>query len=297
MDKIKKIAWSFPLIAGICWGAAGFFVRSLTEAGLTNVTITCLRMLLAGLINAVIIVFYKPSLFRIDKKDLIFFALCGVIGMGILNVLYNLSVLKGSLVLAAVLLGLSPIFVLFGAVLVLHEPITMVKSISVILAIVGCAMVSGLFDGGKTNVNLIAVIAGLGAAVFYAANGVLSKKIADKNYHFLTTSFYCSIFAGLSLVPFSQWHQTGSILIGANCTPLIILLLHVILTSVFPYAIYFLGMKYLEAGKAAILASGQPASAMVFGLVLYNEVPTVLGIIGLVFCILSIVLLNLPQKS
>lgn len=60
--------------------------------------------------------------------------------------LYNISVTKGSLALSAVLLAMSPVFVLFLAAIFFHEPITRHKLTCVTLALIGCVLVSGVLE-------------------------------------------------------------------------------------------------------------------------------------------------------
>lgn len=35
-QKLTKYAWLLPFFSGICWGAAGIFVRTLEHDGLDN---------------------------------------------------------------------------------------------------------------------------------------------------------------------------------------------------------------------------------------------------------------------
>lgn len=51
-QKLTKYTWLLPFISGICWGAAGIFVRTLEHDGLDNFSIISFRMLLAALITA-----------------------------------------------------------------------------------------------------------------------------------------------------------------------------------------------------------------------------------------------------
>ena len=38
-QKLTKYAWLLPFFSGICWGAAGIFVRTLEHDGLDNFSI------------------------------------------------------------------------------------------------------------------------------------------------------------------------------------------------------------------------------------------------------------------
>ena len=52
--------------------------------------------------------------------------------------------------------------------------------------------------------------------------------------------------------------------------------MHSLCTAVCPYAFYTVALDHMEAGKASILCSCEPAAAMVFGFFLFREIPAVL---------------------
>lgn len=54
------------------------------------------------------------------------------------------------------------------------------------------------------------------------------------------------------------------------------MLMHSLCTTVCPYAFYTVALDHMEAGKASILCSCEPAAAMVFGFFLFREIPAVL---------------------
>ena len=248
-QKLTKYAWLLPFFSGICWGAAGIFVRTLEHDGLDNFSIISFRMLLAALITGIWILFYNRHLFYVHRRDFWLFIGSGMIGMTALSVFYNISVTKGSLALSAVLLAMSPVFVLF-----------------------------------------------LAAIFFHAVYGIISKKVTQKGYHFLTITFYGTLFSGMTMLPFSNIHSLSSMIVSGQRTTFFILIIHALVSSVLPYALYSLSMRYMEAGKASILASSEPAAAMLFGAVLYAETPGILSICGLCFTITAVILLNYERN-
>lgn len=295
-DKFKKYIWILPFTSGICWGAAGIFVRTLISDGLDNLTIIFFRMLFASMILAVVIFFIDKSLLKIHLKDIGLFAVSGFLGLTMMNALYNVAISEGSLALASVLLALSPVFVLISATIFLHEMPTPRKIICACFSLLGCVLVSGLLESGGLASTPKGIICGLLSAVSYACYGIVSKKITRKNYHFLTITLYTSLFSAISLLPFAHIGKAVHILGNVNNHALLVLVLHAVLTSVFPYGLYSLSMEYLEAGKVAILVSTEPASAMIIGILCYGENPTVLSVLGLLCTICSIVLLNQPVR-
>ncbi len=147
--NLKNYIWILPLISGICWGGAGIFVRTLIGEGMENLTIIFFRMLFASIMLMFIILIKDKSLLRIHRRDFGLFAVSGLFGLTLMNALYNVAISEGSLALAAVLLALSPVFVLLSAALVLHEKPTARKILCVVLALAGCILVSGILEAGK----------------------------------------------------------------------------------------------------------------------------------------------------
>lgn len=80
-QKLTKYAWLLPFFSGICWGAAGIFVRTLEHDGLDNFSIISFRMLLAALITGIWILFYNRHLFYVHRRDFWLFIGSGMIGM------------------------------------------------------------------------------------------------------------------------------------------------------------------------------------------------------------------------
>ncbi len=219
-----------------------------------------------------------------------------MIGMTALSVFYNISVTKGSLALSAVLLAMSPVFVLFLAAIFFHEPVTRHKLTCVTLALIGCVLVSGVLESNGLSWSITGILCGILASFFYAVYGIISKKVTQKGYHFLTITFYGTLFSGMTMLPFSNIHSLSSMIVSGQRTTFFILIIHALVSSVLPYALYSLSMRYMEAGKASILASSEPAAAMLFGAVLYAETPGILSICGLCFTITAVILLNYERN-
>ena len=168
VSKLTKYTWLLPFISGICWGAAGIFVRTLEHDGLDNFSMISFRMLIAALITGIWILFYNRHLFYVHQRDFWLFIGSGMIGMTALSVFYNISVTKGSLALSAVLLAMSPVFVLFLAAVFFHEPVTRHKLICVTLALIGCVLVSGVLESNGLSWSITGILCGILASFFYA---------------------------------------------------------------------------------------------------------------------------------
>ena len=151
---MKRILYLLPVLAGIFWGSVGIFVRVLTDFGMDNYTVLGSRMTGASGILFFVIFIYDRELLRIRLRDLGFFLGTGLCGMVGLNYCYNEAINQLTLSLAAVLLSLSPIFVMILSAFLFHEKITLKKVGCTALAIAGCILVSGVLQsGGESQGN------------------------------------------------------------------------------------------------------------------------------------------------
>ena len=296
---MKKIAVLFPIISGGLWGSAGIFIRKLSDFGLNSYTIISSRVLIALIILIIGILILDKSLLKIKLKDAWVFMASGILGMLGLNFCYNESVNHLSLSLAAVLLSLSPIFVIFIAAILFKEKITLRKISCMLLAILGCILASGLLENNTgMKLSAIGILIGLLSAFFYALYSVVSKIAMGKGYEALTITFYSLLTLEIILLPFTDWNILKDFIISAPVNNSIFMLLHSVFTSVLPYVLYTVSLSYIEAGKTSILAAGgEPISAMLLGMLFFSEVPTILSLIGLILTIVALSLLCMPSKN
>ena len=177
---MKQLLYLMPIVSGAMWGSAGIFVRKLTELGMNSYTVVSVRVVLAVLILAVWLGIYDRNLLKIKLKDLWIFVAGGVVGMFGLNICYNFAISELSLSLAAVLLSLSPVFVLFMAAILFKEKITSKKVI--------CMTIEA---ASTMRWSVKGIIVGTIGAFFYGLYGIISKTAMERGYHAFTTTFYC----------------------------------------------------------------------------------------------------------
>lgn len=296
---MKRFAVILPLLAGISWGTTGPFVRLLTEQHWNNFTLLFSRASLACLIMFIGMLLFARSNLKIRLKDIWIFLLGGLGGTLLLNICYQESINRLTLSLAAVLLGLSPIFVLFMAAVIFKEKLTLRKILCTLLAIFGCILVSGVLEeAGSLTVSFHGILIGVLSAFFYAVYSIMSRVAINHGYNPVTVSFYSLLFVSIFAFPLIQHQSYASYIVSAPAPHIGILLAQALCVGVAPYLLYNLGLAKMEAGKASILAAGgEPSAATVFGLVLFGEVPSVLSLTGLVIVIVALALLvALPEK-
>lgn len=295
---MKQLLYLMPIISGAMWGSAGIFVRKLTELGMNSYTVVSVRVILAVLILAVWLGIYDRNLLKIKLKDLWIFVAGGVVGMFGLNICYNFAISELSLSLAAVLLSLSPVFVLFMAAILFKEKITSKKVICMTIAIAGCVLASGVLESASTmRWSVKGIIVGTIGAFFYGLYGIISKTAMERGYHAFTTTFYCLFMVMLVVIPLTNWKLVTNVVVANPIKMSVFLVIHSLCTSVLPYILYTFSIRYIDAGMASILASGEPVAAMIFGVIFFSEIPTVLSVVGIVLVIVALALLSMPDKK
>ncbi len=294
---MKQLLYLMPIISGAMWGSAGIFVRKLTELGMNSYTVVSVRVVLAVLILAIWLGIYDRNLLKIKLKDLWVFVAGGVVGMFGLNICYNFAISELSLSLAAVLLSLSPVFVLFMAAILFKEKITSKKVICMTIAIAGCVLASGVLESASTmRWSVKGIIVGTIGAFFYGLYGIISKTAMERGYHAFTTTFYCLFMVMLVVIPLTNWKLVTNVVVANPIKMSVFLVIHSLCTSVLPYILYTFSIRYIDAGMASILASGEPVAAMIFGVIFFSEIPTVLSVVGIVLVIVALALLSMPKK-
>lgn len=295
---MKRFILILPVLAGTMWGAAGTFIRVLNANGIDSWTTFSSRSVAATLLLFIGLLIYDRSLFKIQFKDLWIFVGAGLLCMLGLNYCFTNAVNQINLSLAAVLLSLSPIFVLFLSRILFGEKITRKKIVCMIFAILGCAMTSGIFEvSSGIKWTWTGILLGLAAAFFYALYGMFSKFSGERDYNAFTLTFYSLLILTIVAVPFANWSSYGSFLLDAPIKNSLFTLAHGAVASVLPYAFFALALKYKDSGIVSILAAGaEPVAATILGFLFFGENPTLLSLTGLVVTITALTMLCRPAR-
>ena len=289
---MKKLYLILPIFAGIMFGSSGIFVRTLTQNGIDSTTLLFLRFSIAIIPILLAILLTNRELLKIDLSDIPLFLVCSVCIIG-LNLCYNESMNSIPLSLAAVLLSLAPIYVLIFAYILFGEKITSKKLICMFLAIFGCLLMTGVLEDGLTTMPIFGLLSGIGAGLFWAVYLMSSKKSIRTGKHTYTILFYSVIFISVALIPFTDFDQiTGFVSIEPFLT-IAFLIIHSTFSFALPYILSTVSLNYMDSGISSILLSGsEPLAALVFGFLIYSEIPTILMFFGFMLSIIAMILLS-----
>ena len=291
---MTRFAYLLPLISGACWGSAGVFVRTLDEAGFDNITITFSRVAVMALILVIGTLLYDKSLFRVNKRDLGLLAVIGVDGYVLMNICYNISITTLSMSLASILLCTAPVFVIIFGRILYGEKITLVRLACMVGALMGCVLLSGVVESGALKWSVLGLSMGVASSMSNALFAIVLKEVTDvRKVHPLTIQVYTAIIGLIVMAPFTDY---GIMVDFAAERPLwssLFLLAHAVVVSLMPNLLFTVAFVFVDSGVASILASGaEPTAALILGLLVYREVPTVLCVIGMAIVVVSMIVLS-----
>lgn len=283
------------LLAGALWGCMGLFVRPLNEKGLTSWDIVFLRAVLTTLAMAVILLIKDRKLFKIRLKDLWCFLGTGLLSIVFFNFCYFKAITITSLSVASILLYTAPAFVMIISAVCFKEKLTRVKLLALFVSFMGLVFVTGVI-GGVERITGETLLIGLGAGLGYALYSIFSRYALERGYTSYTISFYTFLFAGIVTV-FLARPAKVAVAATESGKSLFLSVTFVLVSTVIPYLVYTIGLKAVENGQAAIIASIEPVVATVNGILWYNEKMTWTIAVGIVLVLGGIALSNLAPKE
>lgn len=257
------------IVAGVLWGTIGLGARAAFRWGLSPAESALWRAGGGFLLLLPAAAASGFTAFRIRARDLPLFAAFGLIGVAVFMTVYFEAIRRSTLATAAILLYTGPAWVVLLARLFYREPLTTGKAAAVALAFAGSALVVRVYDPAALRLSLPGVAAGLAAGLTYGLYSIFGKG-ALRRYGPLTTLLYSLGLGALFLII--------ATVAAARRLPMIppvraapVLLYLSLVPTLLAHACYINGLRRVEAGRAAILATAEPVVAALVGFLLLGE--------------------------
>jgi len=284
MGKYQMFARGFMAIAGAAclWGCLGPFSKLAFSQGMDPLEVAFWRALFGWIFFAVQSVWKHE--YSIDHHDLPVIAGFGFLGVTVFFGSYQIAVQTGGAALASVLLYTAPAWVALLARLVLKETLSVLKIFCIGLTIVGVAAVAlGSPSSQAIAINAMALTTGLIAGLSYAFYYIFGKHYLCK-YPTHTVFAYTLPVGVLGLYPWIDFHPLTWIGFFA-------VLFLGLATTFAAYTLYAIGLRRLDASKAAVTATLEPVVAALLAYVWWGERFTLLGYVGVIIILSTVLLL------
>ena len=279
------------ILAMVIFGTIGIFRKYIP---LPSGIVACARGILGV---AFLLVFIKIKKIKMDREAIkkhlwILLVSGGFIGLN--WVLLFESYRYTSVAVATLCYYMAPIFVMIVSPFLLKEKLTVKKVLCVIVALIGMVFVSGVLDGGISDVSdMKGILFGLGAAALYATVIMMNQKLREVPTYDKTIMQLGA--AAVVLIPYILFVEDLSAVV---LTPLIILMLIIvgIVHTGIAYALYFGSMNGLKAQTVALFSYIDPIVAIILSAMFLKEPMTIYSAIGSVLVLGATMISELPEK-
>lgn len=271
----------FIITAATAWGLIGIFSSLAFSQGIGPMEVAFWRAVLTWICFGTQAFVRKET--HVDKKDIPLLAVFGILGISLFYISYQYAVKTAGAAFASVLLYTAPAWVVMCSFFIYRERLTILKIGSVILVVAGVFLISK--TGGNTkgagSIGWIALLSGLTSGFCYSLYYTIGKYFSGK-YSSANLFLWVLPIGAAGILPFVEFADKTLLAWGA------LISVSVISTFLANFC-YYQGLKYLEAGKASIVATLEPVVAAVTAYIFLGEYFTAWGYIGAALIIVAVI--------
>lgn len=282
----------FVFVAGTLWGIGGFFVTKMSDMGASSLmTVFTGHFLALPPLLLYILAKKGTAGLKISKKGLLYSILLGVLTKGIFKLSLDTSMTLVGVATSTILMYLAPVWTAIMAMIFFKEKLRGYQKFALVLNLIGCVLMVTGGNFTKLNISGLGLALGLAAGFLYGLSTILGK-VGTSEDDSMTMAFYMFLFSSITTAIFAKpWEHIGLFSKGKF---LLWALAGAGLSGTLANVLFFKGLSMgIDASKATIVASIEVVVATVAGVFLLNEQINLVGYIGIVIMLASIVLMNI----
>jgi drug/metabolite transporter (DMT)-like permease len=289
--------YALGCIASCAYGLNPLFAKPLYALGLDVSSVLFYRYTLASIILAIIIAIRHDS-FKIPRKSLIPMISCGILFAASSITLFA-SYQYMDVGIASTILYITPVFVAIFMAIFYHEPLTITNVITILVALIGIAMLS--INGDASFHSPIGILLVAISAITYGIYMIIVNKSSLKDMGTLPLTFY-SILIGIAVFAvnlnfFRDLVILPTVPLGYICVIGLALFPTIISIGAMNVAIMHIGPV-----KTSMLGALEPVTAIIVGVTVFHEQLTLINTLGIIIVLLAVTFLVagryiLPSKS
>jgi len=281
-------SYSLALVAAALWATLGLFYRRLEELGLSLLTIVFYRAALTAVILFVVLGWRRRAWLCLRWRACFLFAALGLLGVAAFFVVYIYAIALTGMGMAAVLMYTAPAWVTLLGAFFFQERLGGSKIVAVSLVCMGCALVGQVYDLASVRLNLLGILAGLGAGLTYGLYTLFSK-VAQRRHTSWATLAYALGWGAVFMLPL----QLPSDLVRAAAPDTLFWLLMLALVPTLGGGVAFnAALRRIPASSASIVATLEPVIATLLGWAFFDEQLEALQLVGAGLVIIGVLLLK-----
>lgn len=283
-DKLKGCL--FGTVAAVTYGMNPLFALPLYKEGVSPDALLFYRygfafLLLGGLMK------WRRQSFAVAPREILPLALVGML-VAFSSLFLFLAFKRMDAGIASTILFVYPVMVAVIMALFFKEKVTKATAGSILLALIGIALLYKGGDGGP--LNLIGVVLVIFSALTYAVYIVGVKqsetigrmpgeKLTFYAFFVALIVFFARLKFGIDLPVLPSWSAVGNVLCLA------------VITTVISFLCVALAVRCVGPTPTAILGAFEPVTAVVIGVSVFGEQLTFRIVLGIILIIVAVMLI------
>ncbi len=244
------------------------------------------------LLTPYVLLRHRKELLQLGRRELLL-CVCSGVFLGFHFTAYFESLRLTSIAVAAVLVNTEAIFVTLGSVVFMKSRLSGKAWLAVLITFIGSVVVAmaDLAGGGALKGNLLALLGAIMGAAYTLVGTVCRRGGVS------TTIYTYILYLSAALTVLVIALVSGLPVVGYEPINLLTTLGMAVFCTLMGHSVYSWGLKYLPASFIATAKLVEPVFAGVWGLLLFQERPGILVIIGGAVVLLGIALYSRVTKA
>jgi drug/metabolite transporter (DMT)-like permease len=285
------------IFANVFFGINFPIAKSLMPNYLQPIEIIVLRASISALLFWIIQLLFVKE--KVERKDLLILALCGLFGVSINQLLFFEGLNLSTTIDASIIMAIIPVMVLIISIILIKEKLTLLKSIGILLGAAG-AIITIVYgkelSSGSDQIkgNIFLFINALSYSIYF----VIVKPLMVK-YSSFTVMKWTFLFGFIFIIPFSTHAFTNVNWAIFNAYTWSALIYVIIATTFLAYLLIAYSMKFVNSSVASYYIYLQPVVASILAMVMYDEKLTFMKIAStlMIFAGVYLVSKKIPVKK
>ena len=283
-------------LAAILFGVSVVAVR-IAVRDIPPLTLALLRFGQGSFVLFIALAAFRRDLFRIDRRDLPYLGLLGVVFFAVFPVTFNAGMRYVDASHGALLLATMPLWTLILARFVARERLSARQLIGVLTSMVGVVFVmadrtaagTGASNSLKGNLLLIAT------AICGATYNVLAKRMLSR-YSGLTVTFYAMLIGTIFLAP-APFVEAAPRLDALGAETLVMVAFLGVFGAALSFSLWTAALQRLSPTQVAVYINLNPISATLLAAVMLHEHLSVNFVLGFLAVASGVMIVNWTRST
>lgn len=287
----SKLTASFYATMSISFWGVSFVSTKAVLGKLDPYSLLVVRFGIGALFLLLLLLLQRKRLL-VSFKYVPHLMILGILGVFVHQILQATALLSINASSAGWLISFSPIFTVILSILFLHEKLSIMKAVGMVLAITGVLIVTTTRIGQSFQFSInIGFLLMMLSTLNWAVYSVLLRSLKIP-YPPLLTTFYMSLIGLILTTPFIIRNKGWESLSLLNYSEWVHLLFLGVFVSGIAYWYWGRALEVLEASKVSMFLYMEPIATLVAAVLLLDEKVFLISVAGGIIIIIGVIIVN-----